>query len=217
MWRGCRMRPPATRARSRSSLQPPRTPKKQRAPRPKKTALRPTLHTCTANYCAKSAQTEKQHPRSGPHRTPPHLHPRIAHLHPASTPRAPALPSPALRPTLHTSNPNYCAKWAQTQGGSRVRWMWGMQSGPQRWLRGCVRAYFAHLHRDLLCKVGPNADGGMWASTRMEGGRGLGGWTRMEGGARMRRRGAGWMRKEGGYGSRRQPGKNNPCATWEKS
>ena len=98
-----------------------------------------------------------------------------------------------------------------------MRWMWGMQSGPQRWLRGCVRAYFAHLHRDLLCKVGPNADGGMWASTRMEGGRGLGGWTRMEGGARMRRRGAGWMRKEGGYGSRRQPGKNNPCATWEKS
>lgn len=171
MWRGCRMRPPATRARSRSSLQPTRTPKtsvrrapppkkpacaahpKQRSPRTQKTAFGPTLHTSNPNYRAKSAQTEKQHPRSGPHRTPPHLHPRIAHLHPASTPRAPALPSPALRPTLHTSTlpspafgptlhtctATYCAKWAQTQGGSRVRWMWGMQSGPQRG-RGRKRA-----------------------------------------------------------------------------
>ncbi len=186
MWRGCRMRPRATRVRSRSSLQPTRTPKtsvrrapkkpacaahpKQRSPRTQKTAFGPTLHTSNPNYRAKSAQTEKQHPRSGPHRKPPHLHPRIAHLHPASTPRAPALPSPAFGPTLHTSTPlsrvwayfahlhrdllckvghnagyegalgptshtctaTYCAKWAQTQGGSRVRWMWGMQSRPQR-------------------------------------------------------------------------------------
>ena len=124
MWRGCRMRPPATRVRSRSSLQPPRTPKtsvrrapkkpacaahpKQRSPRTQKTAFGSTLHTSNPNYHAKSAQTEKQHPRSGPHRTPPHLHPRIH--------------APRARPSF-----------------SRVE------------------AYFAHLHRDLLCKVGHNA------------------------------------------------------------
>ena len=132
MWRGCRMRPPATRARSRSSLQPPRAKNQRLGP----------LRTLPTRITVQS----RPKPRNNTH-----VQAHIAHL-------CTFTPASKTAVAAHPKNSGRRAPKNQRWGLLRTLTLRvTVQSRPKPRNNTRVEAHFAHSHRDLLCKVGPNA------------------------------------------------------------